>query len=131
MNQQPHTRQTIFQKDIDSIRTMFTKQRRLAAQKLQNPRIQNISFHTFRHWKGTIEYHKTKDIIHVKTVLGHKDIKNTMIYINIEQALFLEQNDEWTCKVAHNEKEAVDLIESGFTYVNNMGDTTALYRKRK
>jgi len=130
MNQQPHTRQTIFQKDIDSIRTMFTKQRRLAAQKLQNPRIQNISFHTFRHWKGTIEYHKTKDIIHVKTVLGHKDIKNTMIYINIEQALFLEQNDEWTCKVAHNETEAIQLIETGFEYVTDINGNK-LFRKRK
>ena len=47
-----------------------------------------ITFHTARHWKGTMEYHKTKDIIHVKTVLGHKDIHNTMMYINLEQALF-------------------------------------------
>jgi|GEM_PF-5486413 hypothetical protein len=28
-----------------------------------------------------MEYHYTKDIIHVKNFLGHKEIDNTLIYI--------------------------------------------------
>jgi len=36
-----------------------------------------IHFHTFRHWKATMEYHKTKAILHVMKVLGHKNINNT------------------------------------------------------
>jgi hypothetical protein len=78
-----------------------------------------------------MEYHKTKDIMHVKAVLGHKSITATLIYINLEAALFLQSTDEWICKVAHNETEAIQLIESGFQFVNSMGKNCALYRIRK
>jgi integrase len=112
-------------------RTTFEQLRDRTAKKLGNPRINKITFHTFRHWKGTIEYHKTHDIIHVKNVLGHKSIESTMIYINIEQAVFLtEQNDQFTCKVAHNETEAIQLIETGFDYITDI-DGHKLFRKRK
>ncbi len=33
-------------------------------------------------------YHKTKDILHVMNLLGHKNIKNRLIYIKIEAATF-------------------------------------------
>jgi hypothetical protein len=46
-------------------------------------RLLKISFVTIRHWKGTMEYHRTKDILHVKQLLGHKQIQNTMFYINL------------------------------------------------
>jgi len=61
-------------------RNNFTHQRKRIAQKLQNPRILKISFHTLRHWKATMEYHRTKDILHVKEMLGHKRISSTLIY---------------------------------------------------
>jgi hypothetical protein len=77
-----------------------------------------------------MEYHKTKDIMHVRGILGTKNINSTLVYINIEEALF-NNPDEWICKVAHNEIEAIQLIEAGFEHVNNMGENTALYRKRK
>jgi integrase len=131
LNQLPHTRETIFAREIAGLRTSFDAQRKTASQKLQNPRIQQISFHTFRHWKGTMEYHKTKDIMHVKTVLGHKNINNTMIYINIEQALFLAENDDFTCKIAKDAKVATQLIETGFQYIATTPDALMLFRKRK
>jgi integrase len=34
--------------------------RKRVAYKLQNPRINSIHLHTFRHWNATMEYHKTK-----------------------------------------------------------------------
>jgi hypothetical protein len=77
-----------------------------------------------------MEYHATKDIMHVKSVLGHKSIASTMFYINLESALFLQTNDNFTCKVAHNEAEEAELIEAGFTFVNNR-DRLAFYKKRK
>lgn len=43
----------------------FSNQRKTIAVKLQNPRLLRITFHTFRHWKATMEYHKTKDILHI------------------------------------------------------------------
>jgi integrase len=126
------TRRTehIFNQDTDSLRTTFTNQRNETAKKLSNERLKQISFHTFRHFKGTMEYHKTKDIIHVKYVLGHKKIESTMTYINIEQATFLTDTDEWTCKTAKTLEEAIQLIEAGFQLIDTM-EGIKIYKKRK
>jgi integrase len=130
LNSLPKTNERIFPQTEHSIRVVFTQLRNRTAEKLNNPRLNSIHLHTFRHWKGTTEYHKTKDIIHVKTILGHKNIENTLIYINIESALFLAENDQFTCKVAHNINEATQLIEAGFEYVTEM-ENAKLFRKRK
>jgi integrase len=101
-----------------------------AARKLGNPRLKAISFHVIRHWKSTMEYHKTKDILHVKSLLGHKNIQNTMIYINLERALFREQNNEFTVRAVSSMEEACKLLEVGFEYVcTHQG--FMLLRKRK
>jgi len=78
-----------------------------------------------------MEYHRTKDILHVKQLLGHKQIQNIMVYINLENAVFNDKrNDEFTVRVAKNVTEAGKLIESGFDYVTDM-DGQKLFRKRK
>jgi integrase len=120
----------VFQADKRGLRKTFESHRKTTARKLNNPRLNQIHFHTFRHWKGTMEYHKTKDIVHVKTVLGHKSIESTMIYVNLEQALFLEANDQFTCKTAKTIEEAKQLIEAGFEKIDEI-DGIKLYRKRK
>ena len=130
INSLPKTTPTLFNGKLKRMRANFNRQRTALANKLDNPRLMQIHLHTLRHFKGTMEYHKTKDIIHVKTVLGHKDIESTMIYINIEQALFLEQSDEYTSKAAKNAEEAMTLIESGFQYVQTI-EGLHIYRKRK
>jgi integrase len=89
----------------------FYQQRKRIARKLNNPRILKIGLHTFRHWKGTMEYHKTRDLLHVQAVLGHKDIKSTMVYINIEDALFQSNSGEFHVKTAKTIEEATKLIE--------------------
>jgi integrase len=101
--------------------TAFYKQRKRLAYKLQNPRLLQISFHTFRHWKGTIEYHKTKDILYTQRLLGHKNIQNTLIYVNIENALFQNTNDEFHSCHSKTIEEACRLIEVGFEYVTDNG----------
>ena len=132
LNNLPKTNDKVFQTHKHSQRTAFEKLRNRTATKLNNPRLKNIHFHTFRHYKGTMEYHKTKDIIHVKTVLGHKNIESTMTYINIESAIFLTGTDEWTSKVAQNATQACQLIETGFEYVTGeYNDGGKLFRKRK
>jgi integrase len=120
----------VFQTHKHSLRTAFEKLRNRTAAKLNNPRLRQIHFHTFRHWKGTMEYHKTKDIIHVKTVLGHRSIESTMTYINIESAIFLTDSDEWTSKAAITKEEIMQLIDAGFTKADEI-DGIHIYRKRK
>ena len=104
--------------------------RKTATRKLRNPRLLEITFHTIRHWKGTLEYHKTKDILHVMRMLGHKSIKNTLIYINLERACFKDSNDEFIVKTTDDKEEARKLLEVGFEWVGE-SDGTIFLRKRK
>ena len=113
-----------------SLKSNFYKTRKSIAFKLQNPRLKEIGLHTFRHWKATMEYHKTKDILHVQQLLGHRDLRNTLIYINLEKALFQNADDEFHVKVAHNLDEACKLLEVGFEYIAEI-DGARVFRKRK
>ena len=89
-----------------ALRNAFEKQRKRAAYKLGNPRLLRITFHTFRHWKGTMEFRRTKDPWHVKQLLGHKRLDSTELYIHIARAIFGEgtDNDEFIVKVAKTPK---------------------------
>jgi len=120
----------IFNPNPKVLRDAFEKQRRRAAFKLNNPRLLKITFHSIRHWKGTMEYHKTKDPWHVKKVLGHKRLQSTEVYINIEQALFQTQNEEFHVRVAQTVEEIKELLEAGFDYVCEK-DGLMFFRKRK
>jgi integrase/recombinase XerD len=109
---------------------IFKTQRDKLANKLGNPRLKQITFHTLRHWKATIEYHKTHDQKHVQMLLGHRSILSTDRYITIEQAIFNDVNDEYHVKTAANIEEACRLLEVGFEYVTDM-EGKKLFRKRK
>jgi integrase len=115
---------------INSLKTTFLKVRKRLAYKLQNPRLLQISFHTLRHWKATMLYHKTKDILYVKRFLGHKEVRNTEIYITIEETMFQQSSDEFTVRVASAPDEIKSLLEAGFDYVCEK-DGLLYFRKRK
>ena len=76
----PKTSPKVFNGSLRHFRRSFRRQRKGIAYKLQNPRINCITFHTLRHWKATMEYHRTKDILYVKQLLGHKSINSTLFY---------------------------------------------------
>ena len=110
----------------------FFDQRKRIAHKMSNLRLLKISFRTFRHWKGTMEYHRTKDILYVKKILGHKSIQNTLKYIDLEANIFEATDDQFIVKVATNIEEACKLIEAGFDYVTGeYDDGGKIFRKRK
>jgi len=73
-----------------------------------------------------MEYHKTKDILHVMRILGHKNIKNTLVYTQLMDF----QDDDYVSRVAHTIEEACQLIEAGFEYVCEM-DNIKIFRRRK
>lgn len=72
---------------------------------------------TLHHFKGTTEYHKTQDIIHVKQILGHKHTENTMVYINLEAAILQTTDDQFTVRVVEAPDEIKQLLEVGFEFV--------------
>ena len=125
----PKKGQMIFSnyKSLKTLSLAFQKNRKRIAFKLGNPRLLRISFHTLRHWKATMEYYKTRDILHVMQMLGHRNIKNTLLYTQLIQH---EGEGEYICKAAKNVYEASELIEAGFEYVCEV-EGVKLFRKRK
>lgn len=95
INALPKTNDFIFNINPDTHRRNFYKQRRIVAATLQNPRLKQIHLHTLRHWKATMEYHRTKNIKYVQQILGHMKLENTDMYTQ----LINFENDEW--RAAH------------------------------
>jgi len=73
-----------------------------------------------------MEYAKTKDILHVMKVLGHRSIQNTLIYTQLVNF----ENNEYYSATAETIKEGKQLIEAGFEFVCTI-DKVQLFRKRK
>lgn len=53
----PKKSRQVFVGSLRHFRRSFRRQRERIATKLQNPRVNHITFHTLRHWKATMEYH--------------------------------------------------------------------------
>lgn len=123
---------TVFPKRSQNSRTCAFHARMIRLSKVyNNKRFIKIHLHTFRHCKALREYHKTKSILHVKRVLGHKSINTTMRYVDWYEELYDDlQPTDYTCETAMNAKEAKKLIESGFEYVCEI-DGLKMFRKVK
>ena len=117
----------IFPTKSQNISENYRVLRNRLAKKLKDPTLRTIRLYDLRHWKATMEYHRTKDILHVKALLGHKDLRTTLRYTQLLDTL---DNDQYHCKTAINVKEVANLIEAGFQYVTDV-DGTKLFRKRK
>jgi integrase len=130
ISQLPRKNELVFRPNPDikmkNFLRYFIHRRKLVALKLCNPKLAFINWKSLRHWKATMEYRKTKDILYVKELLGHKNIMNTLVYTHLVDW----DVDDFMCKVANNLDEAVKLVESGFDYVTEM-DGVKLFRKRK
>ncbi len=74
-----------------------------------------------------MEYHRTKDILHVMRLLGHKSIANTLIYTQLVE---FEDDDKYCTAVADNVEQARPLLETGFEFVCSHNGQM-LFRKRK
>jgi hypothetical protein len=62
--------------------------------------------------------------------LGHREVKNTLIYIDLEIAYYPNTNSNYVSKVAKTEQEICNLIDSGFEYVCDLQDAK-IFRKRE
>jgi integrase len=117
----------IFPTQSEHVSESYRKLRNTLARKLQDPTLLAIRLYDFRHFKASMEYHKTKDLLYVKQLLGHKDLRTTLRYTQLLEAI---ADDEYTCKTATNIKEAATLVEAGFEYVTEI-EGTKLFKKRK
>ena len=126
-------RRFVFHRDnVDPIKALtyftrnFQRARSIVAKRLDNPRINLISFRTLRHYKGSMEYYRTRDIIHVKQLLGHKSINNTMRYVS----LIPHGDDDFMVKIAPDKAARVKLLEEGFELIGQEGEEWYLRKRR-
>lgn len=77
-----------------------------------------------------MEYHKTKNLSDIMAFLGKRKSDNTLLYVQLDEKLFKDQDDQFTVKTAHNADEAAKLGEIGFEPFDVI-DGMHLYRKRK
>ena len=131
INQLPRACEYIFRKSKDSsphsILSYYWQKRKEISRKVNNPNLMRIDFKCLRHFKASHEYYKTKDIVHVKELLGHRCLKNTLIYVHLNK---FEGDDNYIVKVAKSIEQYCSLLESGFEYVSDFGECKVC-RKRK
>ena len=114
---------------MNHFRSVYLAQRKKLAVKLQNPNFLKIKLHTLRHYYACKLYHETKDILLVKSKLGHRNIANTMVYTRLVE---WDQPDNWIVRRPQTTQEEDELIEAGFEYVRyDDRMQTPIYRKRK
>jgi len=66
----------------------------------------------------------------VKEFLGRKKLDTTLLYIQLEKALYTCDSDEFNVKVAETKDEIVELLAVGFEYICEKNGLT-FFRKRK
>jgi len=128
----PRNCSTIFPaKAPNTRRQAFYRRMKRLARVHNNPRFLKIHHHTFRHCRALREYHKTRSPLHVKKILGHRSLLTTQRYIELYTEIYGDlKPDQYVCETASTVKEAKQLIEAGYEYVNDM-DGVQLYRKVK
>lgn len=62
--------------------------------------------------------------------LGHRDVKNTLIYIDLESVCYSKGDENYHARTAKTETETIQLVEAGFEHVCDIGEAK-LFRKRK
>jgi integrase len=116
----------LFPINSSSLSETWRRVRNRTAEKLSDLSLKTIRLYDLRHWKATTEYHKTKDLLYVKTLLGHRDLRATLRYTQ----LLGTKEDEYHSAIARTVEEARKLIEEGYEYVCDV-DGVKLFRKRK
>jgi integrase len=114
---------------VNTIRNAWWKYRNRAFKKFKDPELLKIRLYDLRHWFGTTEYIKNRDIFHVKYLMGHRNIESTLHYMHVAKGL-VNYSDDYTVKVASSIEEFTELLESGFEYVSDYEGRKVL-RKRK
>jgi len=96
---------------------MFLMKSLWPAAKTKNERFLYIEFRSIRHWAGTMLAQMTNgNVLTVMTQLGHKNVENSMKYINIYKLRFKTETD-FEVVTASTPDEIKAAISSGFEFV--------------
>jgi integrase len=120
----PEEQQTVFTRKPRNTRSSsFHNRMKRLAKIHNNPRIEKIHFHTFRHCKALREYHKTRDLLHVMVVLGHRKIETTYMYLRLYRQIYKpQQPNQFITKIGSTMKERIELLNDGWILVEKDRD---------
>jgi integrase len=85
-----------------------------------------IRLYDLRHFAATMMYHRTRDILYTQRMLGHRNLRSTLRYVQ----LINFEDDDYTSAVAKTVEEVRQLVEAGFEYVTEV-EGAKVFRKRK
>ena len=71
----------------------------------------------------------TRNILHVKELLGHRDINSTLVYTHLVP--IDDEAENYYHATAKNEKEVGQLIEQAWQYVCTTPQGFMMFRKAK
>jgi integrase len=116
----PKNNERLFRKRPKNSRSSAFHNRMIRLAKIHNnPRMLKIHFHTFRHCKALREYHKTRDILHVRSILGHRSIKTTYRYVRLYTQIYKpQQPNNFITKIASTKEERCELINDGWELID-------------
>ena len=118
-------------RERNSRRIWFSKRMKRLARLLNNTRFLKIHYHTFRHCKAIREYHRTKDILYIKTVLGHKSLMTTQRYVEIYNQIYGDSTTgQFITKIALTKEQRITLLDDGWAFIKN-DDNEWYFRKPK
>ena len=130
LNKLPRSGELVFQGT--NKRAALTSRVKTLARLHNNKRLLKIHFHTFRHCKALREYHKTRDVLHVKAVLVHKSLLTTQIYVEMYTQIYGDIKPErYVSKVAETKEQKLQLINDGWEFVQKDNDGCWYFRKPK
>jgi len=104
----------------------WVRLRNTIAAKLMDPSFRTIRLYDLRHFAATMTYHRTRDILYTQKMLGHRNLKSTLRYVQ----LINFEDDDYTSAVARTVEEVRQLVEAGFEYVAEV-EGARVFRRRK
>jgi integrase len=104
----------------------WVRLRNTVASKLMDQSFRTIRLYDLRHFATTMTYHRTRDILYTQKMLGHRNLRSTLRYVQ----LIGFKDDGYTSAVARTVEEVRQLVEAGFEYVTEM-EGAKVFRKRK
>lgn len=127
LNALPKNSKRVFPVNYHSIEQSFRKIRKRLAVKLQNPRLLNVCFKSFRHFGGTmIAEYTNGNVLTVKKMLRHKSVLSSMRYIHAVTF----KDDDYEVATASTDEEIKQLGTAGFVKYDEMKGIH-FYRKPK
>jgi integrase len=129
LNELPKKAERIFPTSYATMAQLMRGLRKKTARKLQNPRILNITFKSYRHYGGSWLAHITEgNVLTVKKALRHKRIENTMKYIH---RLEFQDPQNYDVATATTIEEIKHLAQAGFQKFDEVNGTHVYRRPKK